>query len=155
MSGLARLLVAALFVWLAALLWAPVAVASSDQAIATAGALVYAAAGFVCHQRPERSFALAGRTLPVCARCAGLYASAMIGGMLALAFARDAASSRQTRLLLAAAAIPTVFTVAVERAGWMYPSNLARAIAAIPLGCAAAWVVIGLMVEPRPIRTRI
>jgi uncharacterized membrane protein len=33
----------------------------------------------VCHRIPERSFALAGRQLPLCARCSGLYLGAGAG----------------------------------------------------------------------------
>lgn len=38
----------------------------------------------VCHQIPARSFTLAGRPLPLCARCTGTYLGVMLGfGMLA------------------------------------------------------------------------
>ena len=35
---------------------------------------VYQLGSLICHQRPERSFHLAGVQMPVCARCFGLYA---------------------------------------------------------------------------------
>ena len=37
-----------------------------------------------CHQRAERSLAIAGRPLGACARCTGLHASAVVGGLLLL-----------------------------------------------------------------------
>jgi len=33
----------------------------------------------ICHQNPTRSFALAGTTLPVCARCLAIYMSGFLG----------------------------------------------------------------------------
>src|SRR5262245_11882327 len=40
--------------------------------------LVYGIGSGICHQLPERSFYLWGRQLPVCARCAGIYAGAAL-----------------------------------------------------------------------------
>jgi uncharacterized membrane protein len=53
-------------------------------------AIIYAAGGLICHQRPERSFFLDGHQFPVCARCTGLYLSGAAGiiGWLALKIAR-------------------------------------------------------------------
>jgi hypothetical protein len=51
-------------------------------------------------------------------------------------------SARRARLLLLAAAAPTAITWALEFAGVMPFSNAARAVAAIPLGFAAAWLVV-------------
>jgi hypothetical protein len=42
-------------------------------------AAVYFSGSLLCHQRPERSFYLWGTQLPVCARCAGIYAGAALG----------------------------------------------------------------------------
>ena len=39
--------------------------------------------GFLgCHQRPERSFFIRGRQLPLCARCTGILAGYVLGGAL-------------------------------------------------------------------------
>jgi fluoride ion exporter CrcB/FEX len=43
------------------------------------------------------------------------------------------------------AALPTLATWSVEAAGLAHPSNSVRAIAALPLGFAAAWLVIGTL----------
>jgi hypothetical protein len=47
----------------------------------------------------------------------------------------------RVRWILLVAAIPTAATLAVEWIGVAQPSSLARALAAIPLGFAAGWVV--------------
>jgi uncharacterized membrane protein len=102
---------------------------------------VYAAGSNICHQRPERSFHLAGQKLPVCARCTGLYVSAAAAVPFAFVLA-SVMSARRARLLLLAAAAPTAITWTLEFAGVMPFSNAARAVAAIPLGFAAAWLVV-------------
>lgn len=106
----------------------------------------------ICHQRPERSFHLHGRPMPVCGRCAGLYLSGATGLVLASVAARrrgvsggDAAGSgagrfdpRATRL--AWAALPTVLTWGLEVIGVWNPGTPLRAVAAVPLGAMAGWL---------------
>ena len=145
MSRLAKLLTAGAFVWVALLLLAPAAAAYGVASPLVL--LAYEAAGLVCHQRPERSFHLAGVQLPVCARCFGLYASGAAGALVAWvasAAGRDV-PSRRARLLLGAAALPTVLTVAAEWLGLAHPSSVVRAVAALPLGAAAGWLVVTLL----------
>jgi uncharacterized membrane protein len=102
-------------------------------------AAVYWLGALVCHQRPARSFHLAGAQLPVCARCTGLYVSGALGAVLAAwrVWPRRAMSFSSWRVVLAWAAAPTVVTIAAE---WWQPatsSGLVRAVAAVPLGLAA------------------
>jgi uncharacterized membrane protein len=132
--------------------------------------IVYAAAGLVCHQRPDRSFRTAGAQWPVCGRCSGLYLAAPIGALVALWGRRrafhvpgsevrgsgvlDSGTStpepgnseprnRKRRLgVLLLAAVPTVITLAIE---WLHlapASNLLRAAAALPLGGTIAWMLV-------------
>ncbi len=76
---LGRLLTALAVVWAVLVVAAPwlatVPAVGGDYLSASA----YAFGALVCHQRPERSFHLAGAQLPVCARCTGLYLSAALG----------------------------------------------------------------------------
>ena len=101
----------------------------------------------ICHQRPERSFWIAGAPMPVCARCTGLYASAAVGSVLALAAAHGSlrtsklGSSRRVRLALAVTAVPTAITLVVEWLDLASPSPVVRAAAAVPIGAAAGWIV--------------
>lgn len=138
---LAVLLTAAAFLWSVAVLVAPFAVSDAPSPVV---AVVYAAGSLVCHQRPDRSFHAGGTRLPVCARCAGLYVAGAAGALAAwLAIPRT--PGRKTRALLAAAAVPTALTLAVEWSGAAAPSNAARAIAAAPLGFAAGWLFVRLL----------
>ncbi|MEO8075277.1 MAG: DUF2085 domain-containing protein [Acidobacteriota bacterium] len=128
--------------WCATLFLAPFAVRGSHPYLAVAAASVYGGASLICHQRPERSFHLGGVQQPVCARCAGLYVSGCFGALAAWVGGRRPRVPRRTRTVLALAAIPTAITFGVELLGLAYPSNSLRAISALPLGAAAAWVFV-------------
>lgn len=133
--------------WVGVLIAAPLLV-SRGEGTSIMGA-VYGAAGLICHQRPERSFALAGVQVPVCARCFGLYAAGAAGAIAGCAFGRRRvrAGSRQVRALLALAAAPTAITVVAEWLGVAFPSNAVRAAAALPLGVAAGWILVRLLLD--------
>ncbi len=91
--------------------------------------------GPLCHQLPSRSFVVAGRPLAVCARCTGLYAG---GASALLLTALAPAVLRWSQLRwLAAACAPTSADVVVHLAGGTGLPNLARFIAALPLGFVA------------------
>jgi hypothetical protein len=76
---IALVLTAGALAWVGVLLAAP--------AMPEAGAAwLDAVGGIICHQLPERSFAIDGRQLPVCGRCLGLYAGAAAGALVAAAF---------------------------------------------------------------------
>ena len=138
-----KALAGAAVVWVAAILLAPGAIASSHRALSLGAGCVYAAGAFICHQRPDRSFFLFGRQLPVCARCTGLYAGAALAAPLALLLTSAALS--RARMLLLVAALPTAATWIAEYAVLAHVSNAPRFIAALPLGFTAAWLVLGEM----------
>jgi uncharacterized membrane protein len=110
-------------------------------------AIIYAAGGLICHQRPERSFFLDGHQFPVCARCTGLYLSGAVGiiGWLALKIARRWTSlpfdPRLAKRMVLISAIPTAVSFMTGVLGMWDGSNLTRAILAIPLGASAGAVV--------------
>ena len=139
-------------VWVVMLVATPY-VASHDhlqRAGAVAVAAMYVAGSVVCHQQPARSFHVWGTQMPVCARCTGLYALAPSGFMLAPGGgwlgarrrrpSRRGVSIHRLRTVLLATAVPMLVTVGGEWAGLMYPPNLVRAVAGLPLGLTVAWV---------------
>ena len=140
---IARSLVAAAALWVAVILLAPLAIASGQGTLSLGGAGIYAAGARVCHQRSDRCFWIHGRPMPVCARCTGLYAGAALAGPLAL-FLASGVSSRRARLTAALAALPTLISWSLEFAGLAHPPNSGRAMAALPLGFVAAWLVISV-----------
>jgi uncharacterized membrane protein len=150
MRLLARAIVLAAFLWVVALAAAPTAIASSTRWPSRMAVMIYAAGRLVCHQRPDRSFTEAGRALPVCARCTGLYVSALAGGLVALAGSAGALAPSRARWLLLVAGTPTAITWLSEIAGLAHPSNIVRAVAAVPLGGAVAWVVVTMLMNDAP-----
>jgi hypothetical protein len=157
---------------LAATAWILLLVAAPSAALGVPlSGVTYAVSSFVCHQRPERSFHLAGAQLPVCARCFGLYVAAAAGALAALAMAaarpcarhggraaddnpwRGASALREVRAAIVLSAVPTVLTWSAEAAGWWMPSNLTRFAAALPLGAAVALTVNYVECARRPPNT--
>jgi uncharacterized membrane protein len=132
-------------VWMLAMILAPLAAAHGVASPVVV--LVYEAAGLVCHQRPDRSFHIAGTPLPVCARCLGLYASGAAGSLIAWFESADilAVQRRTARIVLATAALPTALTVAAEWLGLLRPSSVTRAVCALPLGAAVGWMFVRML----------
>jgi uncharacterized membrane protein len=156
---LGRLLTAAAIVWplmAGAALWQRDLSGSPSEAGRPAASepvwatLVYAAAGRVCHQRPERSFHTHGVAWPVCARCSGLYLAAPFAALVALRRRSTSATRLRPLHLVTWAAIPTALTLIWEWSGLGTPSNLVRFATALPLGAAIAFVLIGTVRERRP-----
>ncbi len=134
---------AASVVWLAAIVAAPHGLqAASGAAVRLSAGAVYLAGRAVCHQRPERSFRMAGHPLPVCARCTGIYAAAPLACLLALLVP----GGRRRRLWawggtprgILLAASPAAISVAIEWVtGWTDPATRAATGAVAGFGGAA------------------
>src|SRR5580765_8805054 len=79
-------------VWAFVVPAAAVAATRPASAVDTAFAfVVYRIGRLICHQRPERSFHLAGAQLPVCARCTGVYAGAALMAIVGWCLSRGPA----------------------------------------------------------------
>jgi len=137
--------------WLAAIPLAAFAASRPDPATVLPGAYgfalaVYATGHVVCHQLPLRSFHLWGVSLPVCARCTGVYAGAAAAAIALTAGRwRPSAVTRATtvdpKLVLLAALVPTAVTLVFEWTTGTMPGNWIRALAGVPLGAAVAWAI--------------
>jgi uncharacterized membrane protein len=79
---------------------------------------------------------------PVCGRCSGLYLAAPIGALVAGVAIRRRTTAPRQMAWLALAAVPTAITLAVEWLNLAPVSNLARALAALPLGAMIAFVLV-------------
>jgi len=143
-----RALVGASVTWAAAL---PLATYTASRPQIGAGPYVFALAvymvgGAVCHQRDERSFHLWAHQMPVCARCAGIYAGAAVGALIAAArlmrSSRPRAPQRRWRTLLVSAAVPAAATLVFEWTTGIMPGNALRAATGVVLGAAVAWLVV-------------
>jgi uncharacterized membrane protein len=145
---------AAALIWLAVLLLAP-------QLPVSVSAAVYLLGSFICHQRPERSFHLAGVQLPVCARCLGIYVGVTIGALAALRPYRFGSP----RLVMLMAVVPALASLAIEGTGLSPLSNAVRAATGVIAGSLIAAVVLATLhyeqcaprrpIAPHPRRTSI
>jgi len=108
--------------------------------------IVYLFGGRVCHQIAERSFFLDGAQLPVCARCLGTYAGAVVPliytnrARLAGGFRANPMRSLPQPALLGALAL-NGFTFAVEWSDLWHVSNAMRAAGGVALGVAVAFAI--------------
>jgi uncharacterized membrane protein len=127
-------LAVAAFAWLALLIAAPFLPAPLSAA-------VYVIGSFICHQRPERSFDLAGLQLPVCARCLGVYAGAAMGTVAAFRIGRV----RRPRAVAILAVVPALVSLVVEWAGVSALSNTIRAATGVVAGGLVAAVVLATL----------
>ncbi len=142
---LARGLLLAALTWMSLLVMVPFALAheSGGRAATVVSAGTYLMGSIICHQRPDRSFRLWDVQMPVCARCAGLYAGAVLGAIVAGAGrvrSGPARAAAALRSIVVGAGLPTGITLAVETLGVLPVGGGVRALAAIPLGAAVAWV---------------
>ena len=116
--------------------------ARSSHAALHASVVPYLFGSVICHQRADRSFHVYGTQWPVCARCAGLYLPAPLGVVWAFVTrSRRPHRTSALRMALLAAALPTIVTVLIESTGLYQPTNLVRAVAAMPLGFTTAWLL--------------
>jgi hypothetical protein len=109
---------------------------------------MYAVGRLVCHQLPARSFHLWTMSLPVCARCTGIYFGAAIAAIAlgVMRVRRDEAKMAgmghvEPRYVLLAALAPTAATLIFEWTTGVTPSHWIRALAGAPLGAAVAWAI--------------
>ena len=139
------LIAAAAVLWVVALLVAPFLPAPASAAI-------YALGSFICHQRPDRSFELAGFQLPVCGRCLGIYGGAAVGALVAPRLGRI----RRPRAALIVSVVPALLSLLVEWSGLGHPTNGGRAVTGVIAGGVIAAVVLATLhyeqcAPPRPI----
>jgi uncharacterized membrane protein len=115
----------------------------------------YSIGHLICHQLPARSFHLWGASLPVCARCTGIYVGASFAAValtvVRLGLSAEAHGAKAVglmssghahpRIVLLLAFVPTAATLVFEWTTGVTPANWIRALAGIPLGVAVAWAV--------------
>jgi uncharacterized membrane protein len=142
----AKLLTAAAVVWLLLIFTAPLTLSHGRATVV--GVIAYQIGALVCHQRPERSFHLAGVQLPVCARCLGLYLSGSAG--LVAAWIWRSGVTRHARLVFVVAALPIALTVALEWIGAITTTNVQRFLTGLPLGLVAGLALVELLRRSLP-----
>jgi uncharacterized membrane protein len=102
---------------------------------------VYTIGSGICHQLPERSFHLWGHQMPVCARCAGIYAGAALMA-IAPGVGPHMLTASRWRALLGAGALPAAISLVYEWTTGRMPSHWVRAATGLLLGVVVAWMVL-------------
>ena len=119
---------------------APVLATHGHQLFALAIAAFFSK---LCHQHPDRSLILFGAPIAVCARCLGIYAGAVFGGMLQI--------ERRTAIRLFACAVLLNCTdVVAEHIGLHGNMPLPRLLIGALAGLSAAAVLTALPEDATP-----
>ena len=112
-----------------------------------AASFVYRGFAGLCHQQAERSFAVGGPALAVCARCTGIYA-----GFAACALVYPLARGLQraetpARKWLALALVPTAVDFVLNATGVWPNTHVSRALTGAVAGAGAAFFALPGLVE--------
>jgi uncharacterized membrane protein len=103
------------------ILAAPILAAHSCR---KAASVFYVSFACVCHQIPERSFALSGHSLAVCHRCFGIYLGLFLGSLIENRFIHQ--SLRLRRLYVLSASIPMLLDALVPYSGLWCSTSISR-----------------------------
>lgn len=101
----------------------------------------------LCHQLPERTLLLQGLAMPICSRCAGIYAGLVLGVLACIPRSWLGAMPRVVTVAAAAMALDVSTQALGLHAPW-HPSRLATGLA---LGWSVtAWLVRTLREDATP-----
>jgi uncharacterized membrane protein len=122
--------------WVALIFLAPILAAVGYQAAARP---IYAYNGLFCHQRPDRSFYVLGEKMACCQRCAAIYSSMALLGLLYVALrGRVRVPSWRTLGLLAA---PVAVDGLTQLIGLRESTAALRVVTGALLGLALCWLL--------------
>jgi uncharacterized membrane protein len=111
----------------------PFVVTLTHTAFGRAGDALDEAFVFVCHRLPERTLSLAGTLMPICSRCAGIFAGVAIAALLGSLGLSQRAWRRGTML----ASALMVIDVVTQDVGLHAPNHVTRLATGIFFGLAA------------------
>jgi len=121
-AGLARAIAAGAWSVVCAMVLAAPILASRGWHSASAAFYLFFSP--VCHQAPERSFAIWGYSLAVCHRCSGIYLGFLLGSLIDLPWVHK--SPRARRCWTLAAILPLVIDVLAPYSGIWTNTYLSR-----------------------------
>lgn len=125
------------FTHMMSLLIAPALVASGRSDLARP---IYAFNGLFCHQREERSVALFGEKMACCERCAAIYGSILLTGLI---FAVIRGRIRRPRLHeIGLLAMPVTVDGGAQLIGLWQSTASSRLVSGAVLGVAICWLLL-------------
>jgi uncharacterized membrane protein len=134
----ARSVAAGVWCTLCAIIFAPPVFASAGSP--AAAAIIYVLFSPVCHQTPERSFALLGFPLAVCHRCCGIYLGLFLGSLMKNPWMHRSPVTRRRWIL--AATIPLALDALLPYAGLWANTGLSRFITGLWFGIPTASLLV-------------
>lgn len=134
----ARALVAGVWGILCGLIVAPPFLVSAGSD--AAAAVIYIFFSPVCHQEPERSFALMGLALPVCHRCSGIYLGLLAGSLIPNPWIHRSTAARRRWIL--ATAVPLVLDALLPYSGLWNNTDISRFATGLLFGIPVAALLV-------------
>jgi uncharacterized membrane protein len=136
------LLLAGELLWLSLIVLTPYLAAKEFQ---LPSKFLYYFFSHFCHQRPERSFFLFGKQLPVCARDVSLYMAAFISSVSYPKLRNICTTTMPSKLYLVLFLLPMALDGGTQLLGLRESTNLLRCITGILAGLIAPFFAIPLM----------
>ncbi|HKN84930.1 MAG TPA: DUF2085 domain-containing protein [Pyrinomonadaceae bacterium] len=122
----------------------PLAAASGHNEVA---AVIYQAFSPLCHQRPDRSYFIAGYQFAVCSRCTGLYAGFAFTLLLYPLIRSLKTAVMPPRSLLLFAALPLAIDFSVTFFGFWENTHTSRLLTGALLGSVTVFYVMPGIIE--------
>lgn len=135
---------AIVFLWVAAILLAPIARANGLAALSSP---LYGFFSLICHQIPERSFHILGEPFGVCSRCFGVYFGLLAGFAVYPLWRSIDEIEPLMRIWLLLAMIPVAIDWSLTVFGIWENTQLSRLITGLILGFACATFIVPAIVE--------
>ena len=132
------------FLWLTAILAAPVAMAGGFESVS--GPL-YTFFGYICHQIADRSFHIEGEKFAVCSRCFGVYFGIFLGLVIYPLWRGIDEIEPLPRFWLFLSLVPIATDWALGVFGIWENTHLSRFVTGLILGVACATFIMPAVVE--------
>ncbi|HXF42816.1 MAG TPA: DUF2085 domain-containing protein [Pyrinomonadaceae bacterium] len=130
--------------WLLLIFSAPFAAYSGFKGFAST---VYYLFGFICHQRPDRSYFIFGHELAVCSRCIGIYFGVFLGLIFYPIWRPMNEPKGLPRIGLFLAMLPIGFDWLLGVTGIWQNTFFSRTLTGLILGAACATYIMPAIVE--------
>lgn len=130
--------------WILLILIAPAATANDLNAIASP---IYSFFHYLCHQKPERSFHIAGEQFAVCSRCFGVYFGIFLGFVVYPLWRPIDEIEPLPKVWLFLSLIPIGIDWSLTFMGIWENTQLSRFVTGLILGVACATFIVPAIVE--------
>lgn len=139
----ARVITAGMSGVLCTLALAPPVILSAGFPLAAAAAYFFFSP--VCHQMPDRSFAILGFPLAVCHRCLGIYLGLLAGSLIPIPWMHRSPATRRLWLLWAMA--PIALDALLPWCGLWVNTGVSRFVTGLCFGIPAASLLVHALAE--------